>query len=351
MGRVPPIIMSRSRLLPLAGYALLALASVAGRALFSPPLREKDGNGFPTVPVSAEETVRRSPRREKTAQPLTRLKAWSSLIRDTASAWMAHKAARLGAALAYYSIFSLGPLVVIVAAVAGLLFGQEAVRGEVSAQLANLLGDQGARGIENMLAGAGKPREGIFATVLGVATLLFAAVGVVVQLKDALNTIWDVKPSRGSGIWFFVRTYAVSLAGVLSLGFLLLVSLLVTAALSAMGNTLVPYLPEAVFHGVSFVISFTVITLLFAMMFRWLPDVVIGWRDVLPGAILTAALFEIGKLLIGIYIGKQGLESTYGAAASIVVVLIWVYYSAQLVLFGAEFTRVYAQRYGSAALR
>jgi membrane protein len=221
----------------------------------------------------------------------------------------------------------------------------------VSAQLANLLGDQGAKGVENMLAGAGKPREGIFATVLGVATLLFAAIGVVVQLKDALNTIWDVKPSRGSGIWSFVRTYAVSLAGVLSLGFLLLISLLVTAALSAMGNALAPYLPEAVFHGVSFVISFTVITLLFAMMFRWLPDVVIGWRDVLPGAILTAALFEIGKLLIGIYIGKQGLESTYGAAASIVVVLIWVYYSAQLVLFGAEFTRVYAQRYGSAALR
>jgi membrane protein len=216
-------------------------------------------------------------------------------------------------------------------------------------QLASLLGEQGAKGIESMLAGAGKPREGIFATILGAATLLFAAIGVVVQLKDALNAIWEVEPRSRSGIWSFVRTYAVSLAGVLSLGFLLLISLLVTTALSAMGNILAPFLPEAVFHIVSFIISFSVISLLFAMMFKWLPDIEIGWRDVLPSAIVTAALFEVGRLLIGLYIGKQGLESTYGAAASIVVVLIWVYYSAQLVLFGAEFTRVYAQKYGSAA--
>ncbi len=228
------------------------------------------------------------------------------------------------------------------------IFGQDAVRGEVSRQLTGLLGEQGSKGIESLLAGAaGRPRQGIFATFLGVGTLLFAAVGVVVQLKDALNTVWEAKLPPKSGLWGFVRTYAVSLAGVLSLGFLLLISLLITAALSAMGNALAPYLPEAVFHVASFAVSFAVISLLFAMMFKWLPDVEVGWRDVLPGATLTAALFEVGKLLIGLYIGKQGLESTHGAAASIVVVLIWVYYSAQLVLFGAEFTRVYAQKYGT----
>jgi membrane protein len=264
------------------------------------------------------------------------------------SGWLGHKAAKLGAALAYYSVFSLGALMVVTIAVAGLVFGQEAVRGEVSSQLGNLLGRQGAEGVQSMLAGAGKWGEGIFATVLGIATLLFAAVGVVVQLKDALNTVWEVKPAAKSGIWSYVRTYGVSLAGVLSLGFLLLISLLLTTALSALGSSLAPYLPELVFHIVSFLVSFAVISLLFAMMFKWLPDIEVAWRDVWPGAVATAALFEIGKFLIGLYIGKQGLESTFGAAASIVVVLIWVYYSAQLVLFGAEFTRVYAQNYGSA---
>lgn len=295
---------------------------------------------------AAKEDLSEPKARVRAAENLSSPKAWWGLLRETAQGWKTHKAARLGAALAYYSIFSLGPLMLVVIAVAGLVFGQDAVRGEVSNQLAGLLGPQGAKGIENILAGAGKPREGMFATALGVGTLLFAAIGVVVQLKDALNTIWEVKPPATSGIWGFIRTYAVSLAGVLSLGFLLLISLLVTAALSALGNILAPFLPEGVFHIVSFAVSFVVISLLFAMMFKWLPDIAIAWRDVLPGAVLTAALFEIGKLAIGIYIGKQGLESTYGAAASMVVVLIWIYYSAQLILFGAEFTRVYAQRHG-----
>jgi len=259
---------------------------------------------------------------------------------------MAHKAARLGAALAYYSIFSLGPLIVIAISVAGLLFGQEAVQGQVSAQIGSLVGDQGAQGVETMLAGAGKKSEGAFATILGLGTLLFAAIGVVVQLKDALNTVWEVEAKPRSGIWGFLRTYAISLAGVLALAFLLLVSLLITTAMSAMGDYLEPYLPE-LFQVITFAVSFAVIAVLFAMMFKWLPDAMIEWSDVIPGAIFTAALFEIGKLLIGLYIGKQGLESTYGAAASIVVILIWIYYSAQLVLFGAEFTAAYARKYGS----
>jgi membrane protein len=269
--------------------------------------------------------------------------SWT-ILRDAASGWMAHKASTLGAAIAYYSLFSIGPVIVIVIAIAGLVFGDEAVRGQVSLQLSNLLGEQGAKGVEGMLSAAGKPAEGLFATALSVATLIFAAIGVVVQLKDALNTVWEVKSAAGSGIWGFVRTYAISLAGVLSLGFLLLVSLLLTTAISAIGQMLAGSMPELLLQIASFIVSFAITSFIFAMMFKWLPDVETGWQQVLPGSVLTAALFEIGKFLIGFYIGKQGLESTYGAAASLVVVLIWVYYSAQIVLFGAEFTRAYHQK-------
>jgi membrane protein len=267
-----------------------------------------------------------------------------SLLKDTAASWSDHKAARLGAALAYYSIFSLGPLIVIAVAIAGLAFRQEAVRGEVSAQLEDLLGAAGAQAVNAMLVGASKPMEGTLATVLGGGALMFAAVGVVVQLKDALNTVWEVEPPKSSGIWHFVSTYMVSLATVLSLGFLLLVSLLLTTALAVGGKYFAPYVPELAMRALGSLVSFGMITLLFAMMFKWLPNTDVAWRDVWLGAAVTAALFEIGKLLIGLYIGKQGLESTYGAAASLVVLLIWVYYSSQLVLMGAEFTRIYAKR-------
>jgi membrane protein len=275
------------------------------------------------------------------------LEPWWSPLQETVSRWSEHKDARLGAALAYYSIFSLGPLIVIAIAIAGLVFDAEAVQTQVSGALHGLLGDSGTQAIDAMLKGANRPREGVFATIIGVGALVLAAVGVVVQLKDALNTVWEVKTPPGSGIWRFVRTYIWSLAGVLSLGFLLLTSMLLTAGLSAAGKYIAPYLPEATLQVAGFLASFAVIALLFATMFKWLPDTPITWRDIWLGAILTAALFELGKFLIGLYIGKQGLESTYGAAASIVVVLIWVYYSAQLVLLGAEFTNVYARRYGS----
>jgi membrane protein len=273
--------------------------------------------------------------------------SWWRPLQETVSRWSKHKDARLGAALAYYSIFSLGPLIVIAIAIAGLVFGAETVQAQIYGALHGLLGDSGTQAIDAMLKGANRPREGILATVIGVGTLVFAAVGVVVQLKDALNTVWEVETRPGSGIWPFVRTYIWSLAGVLSLGFLLLISMLLTAGLSAAGKYIAPYLPEATLQVAGFLASFAVIAGLFAMMFKWLPDTPIAWRDVWLGAILTAALFEVGKFLIGLYIGKQGLESTYGAAASIVVVLIWVYYTAQLVLMGAEFTNVYAHRYGS----
>jgi len=274
------------------------------------------------------------------------MKGWI-LLKDAGSNWVTHKDARQGAALAYYSVFSLGPLMVIAIAIAGFVFGQDAVRGEVGSQLKGLLGDTGSQAVQTMLAGASQPQQGIVATVLGIGALLFAAVGVVVQLKDALNTVWEVEAPKSGGVWSFLRTYIASLAGVLAVGFLLLVSLLLTTLLSAVGKYIAPYLPEVALQIAGSLVSFGVITLLFAMMFKWLPDTPVNWRDVWPGAAITAALFEIGKLLIGLYIGKQALESTYGAAASLVVLLIWIYYSSQIVLMGAELTRVHAKRSAS----
>jgi membrane protein len=275
------------------------------------------------------------------------LSKWWTLLKETGLGWSNHKDSRQGAALAYYSIFSLGPLIVIAIAIAGMAFGTDAVQRQVFDTLQGLLGQSGTQAVESMLKGANRPRAGLIATIVGIGTLVFAAIGVVVQLKDALNAVWEVEPARDSGIYRTVWTYVLSLAGVLAVGFLLLVSLLLTAALAAVGKYISPYLPEATLQAAGFLASFAVISLLFAMMFKWLPDTHVQWRDVWLGAILTAALFEVGKFLIALYIGKQALESTYGAAASVIVVLIWVYYSAQLVLLGAEFTHVFAKQHGS----
>jgi membrane protein len=270
-----------------------------------------------------------------------------TVAKEAAQNWSSHKDARQGAALAYYSVFSLGPLIVIAIAIAGFFFGREAVTGQVTSSITSLLGDTGAKAVQAMLAAASRPREGLLATAIGAALLVFAAIGVVVQLKDALNTVWEVKEGSEGGIWNFVRTYVTSVAAVLAVGFLLLISLLVTTVLAAAGKYVVPYLPEWIFHVISLLVSFLVISALFAMMFKWLPDVSVDWYDVWLGAILTALLFEVGKSAIGFYIGKQGLESTYGAAASIIVVLIWVYYSSQIILMGAEFTHAFAKQHGS----
>jgi membrane protein len=250
----------------------------------------------------------------------------------------------LGAALAYYSIFSFGPLLVISTAIAGLAFGVDAVHGEIAAQVEGLLGTASAQALEALLAAANHPHQGIAATIFGIATLVFAAVGVVAQLKDALNTVWEAAAPKSAGVWHMARSYLISLAGVLSVGFLLLVSLLFTTALAAFGKFAAPYLPQAALQTAGSIVSFTLITVLFAMMFKWLPDTDVDWRDVWLGAALTAALFEVGKFLIGFYVGRQAFESTYGAATSFVMLLIWVYYSSQIVLFGAEFTHVYAKR-------
>jgi membrane protein len=328
----------------LASQAMLSMLQAVRRSLHT------DGQESPAersrLALSARAETPPATTASANSQRRTPEPGWWPMLRETGTQWSEHKASRLGAALAYYSIFSIGPLMVVAISIAGLVFGGDAVRGEVVGQLRGLLGENGAKAIEAMLAGANQKTEGVVATMIGLGTLLFAAIGVVVQLKDALNTVWEVKPSSASGIWSFVGSYVISLAAVVSVGFLLLTSLVLTAALAAVGKFIAPYLPEATLQIAGIAASFAMISLLFAMMFKWLPDAEVRWRDVWPGALLTAGLFEAGKFLIGLYIGKQGLESTYGAAASIVVVLIWVYYSAQIVLVGAEFTRAYAVRHG-----
>jgi len=270
-----------------------------------------------------------------------------TVLKEAAENWSKHKDSRQGAALAYYSVFSLGPIIVIAIAVAGFFFGSEAASGQVASSIKDTLGDTGAQAVQSMLADAGRPRQGLFATLLGLGALLFAATGVVVQLKDALNTIWEVSEVPSRGIWHFLHAYVVSLAAVLALGFLLVVSLSVTAALAAFGKYVAPHEREWLFHLVTLLTSVGIISLLFAVMFKWLPDAAIDWYDVWLGAIVTAVFFELGKSAIGFYIGKQGLESTYGAAASIIVVLIWVYYSSQIILMGAEITYAFAKHQGS----
>jgi len=268
---------------------------------------------------------------------------WGTL-KGAGEHWLAHKSSKAGASLAYYSIFSIGPLVVVVITITSLVFQREGVQQEVTSAVRGLVGDKGAEAIGAMLSGAGKPSQGLFATIIGTATLLFAAVGVVVQLKEALNVVWEAKAPERHGLWGFVREYVLSFAAVLALGFLMLISMLIAAGLAALGKHVDGLLPELLMHAVSFAVSFLTTTILFAMLFKWMPDVDVEWCDVIWGAIGTAVLFEIGKFAIGFYVGKQGLESTYGASASIVIVLIWVYYSAQILLFGAEFTHVWAQR-------
>src|SRR3981189_3575668 len=195
-----------------------------------------------------------------------------TVAKEAAENWSSHKDSRQGAALAYYSVFSLGPIIVIAIAVAGFFFGREAVNGQVASSIKDMLGAAGAKAVQAMLADAGRPREGLLATVLGLAALMFAAIGVVVQLKDALNTVWEVGETPGHGLWHFIRNYVVSLAAVLALGFLLLVSLLVTAGPAAFGKYAAPHLQEWFLHLVTILASLGIISLLFAMMFKWLPD-------------------------------------------------------------------------------
>jgi membrane protein len=270
-------------------------------------------------------------------------------LKETFSEWQEDKASRLAAAVAYYTILSLSPFLIVVLAVAALAFGKEAAQGELVNEMQNIVGEQGAQAIQTVIVNASKPQTGFFATILGVVTLLFGASGIFGELKDGLNTIWEVEAKTERGILGLIKDRFISLAMVMGVGFLLLVSLIMSAALSAVGNYIGGLLPlnSTVLQLLNFIISFIVITLLFAMIYKVLPDVIISWKDVWIGAAITSFLFTIGKFLLGFYLGKSGIDSAYGAAGSLVLVLVWVYYSAQILFFGAEFTQVYANRFGS----
>lgn len=277
------------------------------------------------------------------------MKKYLGLFKQTISEFSQDKVPRLGAALAYYTIFSLAPLLLIVIAIAGLVFGHDAAQNKIFEQLHGVLGANTAAGVQDMVKNAAKPKSGTVATILGVVTLLLGASGVFGQLKDALNTIWDVKPKEGRGIMGMVKDRFLSFAMVFGLGFLLLVSLVIDTAIAAMGKYAGNHLPggEALWHFVEMAFSFCVISVLMAGIFRLLPDLKIEWRDVWFGAALTSLLFVLGKFALGIYFAKSAVGSSFGAAGSLVLVLLWVYYSAQILLFGAEFTQVYARAHGS----
>ncbi|MCW5851091.1 MAG: YihY/virulence factor BrkB family protein [Anaerolineae bacterium] len=272
-----------------------------------------------------------------------------SLLKETYQEFNEDKVPRLGAALAYYTLFSLAPLLVVVIAIAGLAFGEEAARGQIEGAMGGLVGQQGAEAIQAMIKGASHPASGILATILGLVTLLLGASGVFGELQDALNTIWEVTEKPAKGIVSMLRKRFFSFGLVVGTGFLLLVSMVITAGLQAFGKVLAGFMPggDLFLEVLNFVISLAVTTLLFALIYKVLPDAKIAWRDVWTGAFVTAILFSIGRIAIGIYLGRSATASTYGAAGSLVIVVLWIYYSAQILFFGAEFTQVYANRFGS----
>ena len=261
--------------------------------------------------------------------------------------WWNDNVPRLGASLAYYTLFALSPILVIAISIAGLVFGAEAVRGEIVGQIQGLVGRQGAEAVQAMLEGASKPSSSILATVLGGLTAFLGATGAFIELQTALNIIWRVQPRPGVQLKAFLLQRLISFGLVVAVGFIMLVSLLVNAALSALSHYLGNIFPTltALWEAANLLVSLGVITLLFAMIYKVLPDVRLGWRDVWVGALVTAGFFTIGKQVIGLYLGTSTVASSYGAAGSVVILLIWVYYSAQIVLLGAEFTRYYVERF------
>jgi membrane protein len=264
------------------------------------------------------------------------------LIKMSVLSWRQDYATSMGAALAYYTLFSLAPLLLVAASVAGAVFGEEAARGEIVRQLAGLVGLESARAVEAVLVALDRPEAGRLASAVGVLVLLVGATSVFAELQGALDRIWQVQPPPGAGLWDLLRTRLLSLGLVLGVGFLLLVSLLASAAFAALGTWWGPWFDglAPLLEAVNAVFSVALTTLLFAMIYRWMPRVVLGWRDVALGALVTALLFTLGKTLIGQYIGRAGIASPFGAAGSLVVLLVWVYWSAQVFLFGAELTRV-----------
>ena len=271
------------------------------------------------------------------------------VLKETYSEWSEDKATRLAAALAYYTAFSIAPLLLISISVAGLVFGREAAEGRVFAQLQGLLGPGAAAMIQESIAKSQDTGAGTLSAIVGIAMLIWSASGVFSQLQDSLNTIWEVAPDPNAGWLASIKRRFMSMTMVLGIGFLLLVSLVLSAGISVVGNILSGLLPggELLWQGVNFLLGFAVVALLFAAIYKVLPDAEVEWSDVWVGAVVTSFLFTVGRILIGLYLGHASVGSTFGAAGSLLVFLVWVYYSAQILFFGAEFTQVYARRYGS----
>jgi membrane protein len=271
------------------------------------------------------------------------------LIRAAVDDWKADYAPSMGAALAYYTVFSIAPLLVIAIAIAALVFGHAAAQQEILAQASDLLGPDGAGVLQTMLTNARKPGEGIFASTLSVIALVVGSIGVFNELETDLNRIWKVESKQRSGVWGLLRSRVVSFGMVIAIGFLLMVSLIISAGLSAWGKYSAGLFPgaEAILQAANFAVSFGVITVLFALIYKFMPHTRVEWRDVWIGAVVTALLFTVGKFLIGLYIGKASVASSYGAAGALVILLVWVYYSSQIFLLGAELTHTYATSHGS----
>ena len=275
---------------------------------------------------------------------------WLTLIKQTVAAWIDDYAPSMGAALSYYTVFSLAPMLLIVISVAGLVFGDEAARGEIFSQLRGLMGVDAAKTIEDLLTSVSEPKEGVAATTIGIVLLLIGATSVFGELQDALDRIWRAPArDRSGGLLALVRARLLSFGMILGVAFLLIVSLVLSAVVAALGRWWSGAFGgwEVLAQSVNIVLGFLVTTGGFAMIYKLMPRVKVQWRDVWLGATVTALLFTIGRVLIGVYIGKSGIASGFGAAASLIVILIWVYYSAQIFLLGAEFTWIYARTFGS----
>jgi membrane protein len=275
-----------------------------------------------------------------------------TLLHDAADGWLTHRASSTGAALAFYTIFSLAPVLILSIAIAGFFFGEAAARGEIVDQIGGLVGPQGASLVQSVLQNASRRDAGLIATIVSIVTLILGANTALAELKAGLDQTWDVPPERRTGLWYSLRTRLLSVGLILVLGFLMLVSLAISAALAALeklsrGDLFI----NTVLGWVNSLFAFVLVAALFATIYKVLPSVKIAWRDVTIGSFVTALLFTAGKFAIGVYIGNSGVASTYGAAGSVVLILIWVYYSAQILLYGAEFTRAFAYRYGSYAAR
>ena len=275
--------------------------------------------------------------------------SWRKLIVETISKWNDHDATTQSAALAFFTVFSLAPVLVVVIAVAGAIFGADAVRGQIFNEFQLWMGPQAAGFVEQILRSAAKPSTSSSRLVagLGIVTLIFGASGAFVQLQASLNRVWEVAPRPGAAFTTLLRKRLLSFAVILGIGFLLVVSLVLSAALTALGDYVERHfaIPASLLHLGNVLVSFAIITLLFALIYRLLPDVKLAWRDVAFGSLITSGLFALGKELIGLYLGRTGVASAYGAAGSLVMLLLWIYYSALIFLLGAELTRIQSRRH------